>query len=748
MDITEKRVEQFKKKARKIVIGLLAAAVVIVVTVILLYLYTDAPIYPRCGIKDRYDFRATTDKVFQIQVDREWQDFEIRGIELDATLNEEDYDIYVRWLTAARELNANVVSVRSLMPPDFYRALRDVNEAIEAKNTGATDTVSVSDADNEEKAATDKATADETTAAIPDRLYLLQNITLSDDAWAEMTDMVSGGMVRQFKKQGRLTVDAIHGNRRNKGYRVDVSELLLGYVIGGQWDPDLVIYTNYCYGDSLNNGPGEHNSYINAWDNTAAVTHLIADAMDDVVYYESNKYAWLHPMGVGNTQKTDALPHDNSWAVGTDENVAVIQTASLGAEGQMRSGIFAAYEINTGVMNNLSFDPTYARAEGGAVQAYMKALDEGHFYMPVLLYSATMSAARGTSGIDEVAGFDRGGIGEAGQAEGLTYMYDMAQAAGLAGTVLGQIVDAPQKSSANTFMADHNGAWLDVQNPEGALGVIGLYPENGIVLDGNADEWADVPALIDEDGVEMKATADAAYLNLMIKADALKANSSAYVAFDVTPHSGAKTWQAKGLRFEADADFVLVLGGDAQGLLVGQRYYQIPDRYYAAAYDDIWYADAPERDADDFVAIHQYQRAEMIPLTGEAIPAVFAEAGKLAGRLVSTNGHTTAAADEASENGAELLPEVDVCRKGDLIEVRIPWLLLNVTDPSEGMILQDIYTWGIGSESIESIGLELFVGAGQPVSAGTATLDFNSFDNVTTERQRAAAQALAAVYAR
>lgn len=704
MDETDRKVQFFLEGLKRI---LLSAAVILVLlgaVYFVLYRTTDLSFYLMPSLHTEYQFR-TEDKTFQHFSDGTWQTFVIRGVELDETQTEEDYETYLRYLTYARDVNANTISVHCLMPPAFYQALYDLNRDGQS-------------------------------------LYLIQGIELSKACFSQMEDMVSGGMVSQFDKESRLVIDAVHGNKHSQGYKADVSDLVAAYVVGREWDPNLLIYTDELYGDTVPERAMGSGNYVFAWDGASASTNLIVKAMDGVFSYETRKYSQQHPVGVGNAQTTDPLSHTTDWGVGVNENIARVQTGSIGVTSRAEAGIFAAYQIETGKMQNLSYESAYTEyrdADGriNPVQGYMAALNEHHYYIPVLLYEANMSAARGESGIDEVLGFHRGGIGEERQAEGLEWMYRSALNAGFIGGVVGQMVDAPKASAPNTVVAIHNGQWLDVQDSECSLGLVALEPDSAFCPDGDVGEWQGIAPVIDEEGASLKVAMDAAYLHLYLHIEDYKRTVDfLYLPFDITPLSGAFSAYGQEMNFQKGVDFLLAVNGTRQSRLSVQEYYEVPQTLFYQSADELWFTNSIEPAEGTFVEIHQFLRKTMFPAGSSEIPAAFVDAGHLA--------HGNADPDASDYNSLACY-----CIKGEDIEIRIPWALLNFADPSTGRILNDFYSEGFGTISIDSFSVGLIrINGGVQTNYGTADIDMSDFDSTIRERERTAYYTIQELFSR
>lgn len=662
MDSTDERIERAKKKAKRILIWVIAAAALLFLAAFLLYRFTDLIILMPEPSEVSYDFRCDGRDIQHLE-DGEWTDFTVSGVELAKSQKDADYETYARWLTGIRDMNANAVRVHALMPPDFYRALYDLNQSGET-------------------------------------LWLIQGVELEDEVFANMTDMRSGNMTGLFRKEGRLVIDAVHGNKSTRGYSCDVSDYTMAYILGDKWDPDLVLYTDRVAADIAGSFSG---NYAAVWETGFASTTYIAEVFDDLFAYETHKYAQQHIIGFGNSQSTDMLFHDLSWAVGLNENIAQVYTGHIATTGRVRTGVFAACRVDTGVMQNMSFDPDYIEykdPEGrrNPVRYYLDALYNSH-RIPMLLGGTTISAARGVSGLDELFGYDRGGVGEEIQSEGLCFVYSQAVEAGFCGGFVGYYLDDATNTAWNTEkFASHNGNWLDAQDSEQSLGIVALEPDSEYCVDGDVSEWQGAKTLVDDGGVLMQAAGDEKYLYLHLSIDDYDGQRDVvYVPIDVTPLSGAAKDESQKLTFDRYADFLLSINGKKRAKLEVHKYYSTIELFDQELEYDYWFNSPPKKDEGDFVDVEQYVRPKLYATSGENIDAVTQDAGLL--RYGSS--------DSRSEDYNSL---ADYYIKGSEIELRIPWALLNFTDPSTGRIMGDFYTGGNKSIEISNIytGLSLY----------------------------------------
>ena len=124
-------------------------------------------------------------------------------------------------------------------------------------------------------------------------LYLLQGLQVSEWANNSQNDAYSMDFYDSLKKDCIDIVDVIHGNKiiatnKMKGsgiYTKDISPWVLGYIVGNEWNSGTIAYTNHQ--DYSSNYQGD---YISTCDGATAFEALLADVMDTLIRYESQKY--------------------------------------------------------------------------------------------------------------------------------------------------------------------------------------------------------------------------------------------------------------------------------------------------------------------------------------------------------------------------------------------------------------------------------------------------------------------------
>lgn len=339
-------------------------------------------------------------------------------------------------------------------------------------------------------------------------------------------------------------------------------------------------------------------------------------------------------------------------------------------------------------------------------RAYLRLLNE-HHTMPVLAVEFGAATGRGEIQENQVTSRGLGYYSEKEQGKILVDCYEDIMAAGLSGGCVYSWQDEWFKHTWNTMYAvdlSRNIYWEDAQTNDQHFGLLAFdcgEKESVCYVDGDTSEWTDKDMVIQyEDGsfISVKYDASDVYLYLHKKGFDLE-NDTLYVPVDTTPKTGSTRMENCTAEFERPTDFVLILNGkDNTRLLVQDRYNPIHANYEEDITGEDSYIDPPARDSAVFENICMVLRDVIGQYQDVATPLRTFESGK----LYYGNGNPSASAYDS---------RADFICNGDDVEIRIPWQLLNFSDPSRMQIHDDYYD---GNYGIEAVGIkEMFIGLGR-----------------------------------
>lgn len=328
------------------------------------YLVLYTPFAPFSHLEEEPDYFMTVkDKeIYRIEGETE-EVFEIKGVDLGAgrpgafaTEFAIDYDTYMEWFRLIQEMNANVIRVYTISDPEFYHAFYDYNK------------------DNKNP------------------LYLLHGVWVDDEVVRGANDAYADEFIEVFKEDCKKLVDVLHG-RRNiwhnsrhgyGSYKWDVSQWVAGYILGVEWDPDVVLYTD----DVREYKSSFDGEFLYTDENASAFEAMLARVGDTLLEYEMRKYGDQKLLAFSNWPETDPLYHEQ-WRLEKNTNLARIDVEHIHGKENLRTGMFASYHIYPYYPAFLDFEEKYAsyvdeKGENNPYQGYLKDINE-HHTMPVVI---------------------------------------------------------------------------------------------------------------------------------------------------------------------------------------------------------------------------------------------------------------------------------------------------------------------------------------------------------------------------
>lgn len=659
-------------------------------------------------------FVKTEGKSILLNRGQGFEPFIIRGVDLGSDLPGKwsadyavDEETYLRWFGQIQEMGANTIRIYAVHGEAFYNAFYEYNRA--------------------------------RTAAGQEPLYLLQGVWVNDYAAFSRLDFYDRSLLPAFKRDCLTTVDVIHGRRvlllsrmASSGtgrYHCDVSPWVLGYLLGVEWDRDLVIYTDQMCSD--------RNRYEGLYVGTSAEASPfeagLAQAADSIIAYETERYGTQRLVAFSNWPVTDPFQYSVP-VTASIRKLAAVDAEHLVPTDAFRAGFFASYHVYPFFPDYLALEDKKAdftdeiRAELASISsnlrlahrlsewkappitrylrsedyydaqgryntyhAYLRALNRYHT-MPVVISEFGVSTGRGLAQLDENTGRNQGHTTEQEQGEAILACWSDIRHAGCAGGCIFIWQDEWFKHTWNTGYAVNfarSPYWSDVQTNEQYFGLLAFDPgrERSVCyVDGDTSEWTADDLVLQSGPLRLSARYDERFLYFLIHKDGLDfANEQLFLPIDLTPKSGSNYCENYRLRFDCGADFLLVLHGPEDSrLLVQERYESLRSQYAPQLYGVNTYvaANIPEAASPVFRPIQMMVKLESrlyIPASEKGTPSiVLFETGKL-----------------AHGNANPLAPDfnslADFCCSGDDIELRLPWQLLNFADPSLMQIHDDYY---------------------------------------------------------
>ena len=636
----------------------------------------------------------TRGRGFEIAGRDGWRPLYLQGVNLGVALPGRypsefpaDSARYAGWLDTLANMHANTLRVYTILPPTFYRALRGWN------------------------------------LTHPDRaLWLVHGV------WTELPpqhDFEDAGWKGEFGAEMRRVVDLVHGAaaipaRRGHAagrYDADVSPWTLAYIIGREWEPYAVKAFDQ------RKPRGSYNGRYLRVRQGPAMDLWMAQQCDHMLAYEVDAYNALRPIAYTNWPTLDPLRHPTEatraeearWrrrsgrksfakkleyendAIGLDANLVEPTPANP-------AGWFASYHAYPYYPEFLMLDPGYRKARSSEGRSsyfgYLRELIRYHQAIPTVIAEYGVPSSRGTAHLHP-EGWGHGGHDERAMAAIDARLTREIREAGAAGGILFAWLDEWFKKTwlviEYEIPLDNTRSWHNVMDAEQNYGILGQYAGEAAKaprLGGDPALWR---ALSTVQGAstappgklrQVRAGADESYYYLAVDLEPGRfpwAFTGLQLAIDTyLPRMGQHRLPRSQLRSELGFEFLIDLAAPDSGrILVTPDYNRHASKLDPKTGDDFGqFARRPviTRDRTDarFDSLFVITNRARFGRDGTFFPASRHDRGKL----------------KHGSEARSTLADWYLDEQAGLLELRIPWDLLNVTDPSTRTLLFDPGTRG------------------------------------------------------
>lgn len=609
--------------------------------------------------------------------------FTVRGVQINSFLpgyNGSDYkpdeETYLRWLQQIQDMGANTVRVDTIMDEDFYNAFYSFNKQAEEEP-----------------------------------LYLLQGILVDDYPQSNRYDAYQDGFLDSLQQDAMTAIDVVHGKKNvlfNRGrgqgfYRKDISQWVLGFVIGNDWNSETIAYTNHKSVDKKD----YQGTYVQTTKDASAFEGMLARVMERFYKYETEKYDQQHLVTFSNDPMNDPFQYNENYSL-QSRKITILDSEHITISDKVISGMFTTYrmrDLSKEIVKQIEDEKCEAllkRINTDLVHGgYVQLLSQYHT-TPVVIGSYGYSTSRGIES-EAMVETNGGGMNEKEQGEALVETYEGYIDSGAQGACIRSWSDNWGLRTWNTSFAKEVGMakmWKDVQSNDTGYGILSFDDGKETTkyqCDGNASEWTDKEKIMEKDGTALYMHTDSAYVYFMVHRKGLSKHDQLYIPLDITEESGVKKSQKPALQYNRPIDFLLSIHGDKDSrLLVTPRYQAVNANYAEEIHGIDAYVDVPAKNNGKLEKVMMIlQRSKLIKDFANTSPQdrrspVF-ETGKLR-------------AGNSNPKAENYDSQTDFCYGEDMVEIRIPWLLLNFSDPSEQLIHDDYYkNYGVKSISAYKI---------------------------------------------
>lgn len=609
-----------------------------------------------------YRFKAEGD-YFYIYENGDWKQMFMRGVNIGATepgLFPGDltisYDTYYRWFGYISEMNCNCIRIYTLMPPQFYQALGDFNK--KAKN----------------------------------KLYLYQGIWVNEEDIERLSDTYAENekILNDFTTDAVNLVNVIHGKAKiaeTAGeaygtYNTDVSPWLVGWIIGIEWDPNFVINTNNQHPDKKDYD-GEY-LYTQTASPFEAFLCRVGDAL---IKHEAETYKFQVPLAFSNWITTDPLTHPNEPHF--DEDKATVNTENVKSR-NFGPGMFASYHIYPYYPDSLNYQEDYLEYtdDSGKVntyEAYLEDLKLAHT-VPIIVAEFGIPTSRGM-GHESVMGYNQGMVDETAQGAMLIDMLGSIENAKYAGGIVFTWQDEWFKRTWNNVMfdiADRRPYWSNIQTTEQCFGLLAFDPGKesmAAYVDGDVSEWKNTQPTVTTEQGKLYIKSDERYLYIMLDAGNYDfEKDTLLIPINTIADQGNLKAAQYNAEFDTAADFLIYINGKDNSHIYVDRYYDAFNYYFLES------KKLSDIKAEENAGVKNSGMFDIMRLcygynltvkgTNQVVPDKAYETGKL------RYGNGNPEADDYKSLS-------DFYFKNGKLEIRIPWQLLNVMDPSGKQQISD-----------------------------------------------------------
>ena len=622
-----------------------------------------------------------------------WRPMWIKAVNLGAALpgkhpsefppNDSTYE---RWIALMADMGANAIRVYTIHPPHFYAALRRWNLAHPAHP-----------------------------------LWIIHGVWTELPPGKHQEKYDDPAWLGQFRGEMRHVVSVLHGNaaipavagHAGGAFLADVSQWTLGYIIGREWEPfSVVAYNTAKRGQTRMAG-----RYLTI-DGGNALEVWLAAQCEYLVTYEMQEYNAQRPVAYTNWPTLDPIAHPTETTKAQevallrargerlveapreyDNDAAALDANRMHATPAFPAGVFASYHAYPYYPDFLLVDPGYATArspEGPSNYfGYVRDLVTHHGDMPVIISEYGVPSSRGVAHV-QPQGWNHGGLTEEQQAAADARLTRDIHAAGAAGAGLFALIDEWFKKNwlvtAFEVPAERKRLWFNPLDAEENYGVIAMRAgakDAHVVIDGDSSDWRGVAPMYEaaasasaHDPLALhsfRVTQDEAYVYLRLDVGAIDWSRAHYqVGIDTyksalgdtrLPHTGTRS--PVGLEFVLD-----IAGPGATQLLVDHPYnpyraVTIPGSKPVAVqyvYNPPYRTVANDAGRWDSLVVVPNRRR--IGRDGQLYPAV------------SYNRNRLTFAREQENSLADWY-----AGSTGVIEVRLPWGMLQLVDPSSRSVL-------------------------------------------------------------
>ena len=615
---------------------------------------------------------STTTEYLTVRQGEDYRPIFIRGINLGVAVPGTQagelaatYEDYRRWFRQMGDAGFNVVRIYTLHYPRFYRALADHNEA----NPNSP-------------------------------LYVMHGVWLDEDnPSGDLLDMSE-----EFDASILEVVDCAHGNcqiehrfgRAYGDYTVDISPWVMGWIIGREVYPYEVLLTNEFHPEMT-----EFRGEIFEVEEGEAAEVWFAQRLELLVGYERRQYGSQRPVSVSTWPTLDPLDHKTEGSLVSTEDIASFDISKIEVV-DAPGGIFATYHAYPYYPDYIPDDPDYREFEDdqgpNSYLGYLARL-RGHYEgIPLFIGEFGVPSSWGSAhwGYENM---DHGGHDEKEQGLVGGRLMRTIHDTNCAGGALFSWIDEWWKPTWITdpfdFPRERRPHWHNLMAAEQNFGLLKFEPEE--------PPFAHYTLQGEDSSVAVESAADAAFFRLKIHlVEDFKESDQLVVGLDTYRDDLGESILPGAIATSMRHEFALVLEGTQPAELMVTLAYDLFGISHGTSDEGQLYRSTPTDGGPWRLARWQNSHPRGSDDGTYSFGPSFHDVGEL---RVRRAGEPPTSHDAVVVDGA-------------VIEIRIPWSLLNFTDPSQRRVMHDDPEQpGRNTAISEGIAVALSVNGGPPLES-------------------------------
>lgn len=533
---------------------------------------------------------------------------------------------YKRWFPMIREAGFNCIRIYTLHFPQFYDELKAFNEA---------------------------------NPQTP--IYIFHGVWLEEEIPNYHEDLFQ--IEPYLNKEVTDNVSAVHGKinipeRRGKAYgnyTSDISPWLIGYIVGREIHPPEVLKTNSEYPE-LKAFEGNYLSL----NNTNASEVWLLKRLDDLITFEQKTFNTQRPVSISSWPTLDPIAHP--LEINRFEDSAVLDFSEVNAN-KAKAGFFISYHAYPYYPDFIGNDPEYTKFSDYLGQnsylGYLTDLKSHYKKFPLIIAEYGVPSSWGVAHYAS-NGMNHGGYDEKEQGEIGVRLLENNQTANCGGGMLFSWIDEWFKRTWVTdpmdFDIERRVLWHNVTSPEQNFGIIGYKKAD--------DSYTEIEKFCSDCPVKsIEGSGDFTYLRLKLNTKKhLGESETLWLSLDTYDKTLGESILPNGKKVTNRAEFVLKITNNVAELYVTEAYDLYGIWHKKASQNQLfrsiatdgapwkmvrWKNNDPEKEIQ-YIGSMRVNRLNMPKTTMDAVT------------LTDTS-----------------------------IEIKLPWTLLNIVDPSRASVMND-----------------------------------------------------------